>query len=80
MPAQQAQLSPMGCIDRGGEGFDHRPTSCRDPRARSPSTISRALAQGRLKYADPTRKLLVRQGLNSGSRTPPDLKLTARKK
>ena len=30
---------------------------------RSPSTISRALAQGRLKYADPTRKLLVRQGL-----------------
>ena len=30
---------------------------------RSPSTISRALAQGRLKYADPTRKLLLRQGL-----------------
>ena len=30
---------------------------------RSPSTISRALAQGRLKYADPKRKLLVRQGL-----------------
>ena len=30
---------------------------------RSPSTISRALAQGRLKYADSTRKLLVRQGL-----------------
>ena len=29
---------------------------------RSPSTISRALAQGRLKYADPTRKLLLRQG------------------
>ena len=30
---------------------------------RSPSAISRALAQGRLKYADPTRKLLLRQGL-----------------
>ena len=30
---------------------------------RSPSTISRALAQGRLKYADPARKLLLRQGL-----------------
>ena len=30
---------------------------------RSPSTVSRALAQGRLKYADPTRKLLLRQGL-----------------
>ena len=30
---------------------------------RSPSTISRALAQGRLKYADPTRNLLLRQGL-----------------
>ena len=30
---------------------------------RNPSTISRALAQGRLKYADPTRKLLLRQGL-----------------
>ena len=30
---------------------------------RSPSTISRALAQCRLKYADPTRKLLLRQGL-----------------
>ena len=30
---------------------------------RSPSTISRALAQRRLKYADPTRKLLMRQGL-----------------
>ena len=30
---------------------------------RSPSTISRALAQGRAKYADPTRKLLLRQGL-----------------
>ena len=30
---------------------------------RSPSTISRALAQGRLNYADPTRKLLLRQGL-----------------
>ena len=30
---------------------------------RSPSTISCALAQGRLKYADPTRKLLLRQGL-----------------
>ena len=30
---------------------------------RSPSTISRALDQGRLKYADPTRKLLLRQGL-----------------
>ena len=30
---------------------------------RSPSTISRALAQGRLKYADPTRKLLLRSGL-----------------
>ena len=30
---------------------------------RSPSTISRALAQGRLKYADPTQKLLLRQGL-----------------
>ena len=30
---------------------------------RSASTISRSLAQGRLKYADPTRKLLLRQGL-----------------
>lgn len=30
---------------------------------RSPSTISRALVQGRLQYADPTRKLLLRQGL-----------------
>ena len=30
---------------------------------RSASTISRALAQGRLKYADPTRKLLLRSGL-----------------
>ena len=30
---------------------------------RSPSTVSRALAQGRLKYAHPTRKLLLRQGL-----------------
>ena len=30
---------------------------------RSPSTITPALAQGRLKYADPTRKLLLRQGL-----------------
>ena len=30
---------------------------------RSPSTISRALAQGRLAYADPERKLLMRQGL-----------------
>ena len=30
---------------------------------RSPSTVSRALKQGRLKYADPTRKLLLRQGL-----------------
>ena len=30
---------------------------------RSPSTISRALAQGRLKYADPTRNLLLRKGL-----------------
>ena len=30
---------------------------------RNPSTISRALAQGRLKYADPTRKLLLRSGL-----------------
>ena len=30
---------------------------------RSPSTISRALAQGRLNYADPTRKLLLRSGL-----------------
>ena len=30
---------------------------------RSPSTISLALAQGRLKYAHPTRKLLLRQGL-----------------
>ena len=30
---------------------------------RSPSTISRALAQGRLKYADPTGKLLLRSGL-----------------
>ena len=30
---------------------------------RSRSTISRALAQGRLNYADPTRKLLIRQGL-----------------
>ena len=30
---------------------------------RSPSTICRALAQGRLKYADSTRKLLLRSGL-----------------
>ena len=30
---------------------------------RNPSTISRALAQGRLKYADPTRKLLLHSGL-----------------
>ena len=30
---------------------------------RSPSTISRALKQGRLKYGDTERKLLVRQGL-----------------
>ena len=30
---------------------------------RSPSTISRALAQGRLAYGDTKRKLLVRQGL-----------------
>ena len=30
---------------------------------RSPSTISPALAQGRLNYADPTRKLLLRSGL-----------------
>ena len=30
---------------------------------RSPSTIIRALAQGHLNYADPTRKLLIRQGL-----------------
>ena len=30
---------------------------------RSPSTISRALKQGRLKYGDTKRKLLVRQGL-----------------
>lgn len=30
---------------------------------RSPSTISRALAQGRLCYGDTKRKLLVRQGL-----------------
>ena len=30
---------------------------------RSPSTISRALAQGRLSYGDTKRKLLVRQGL-----------------
>ena len=30
---------------------------------RSPSTISLALTQGRLKYADPTRKLLLRSGL-----------------
>ena len=29
----------------------------------SSSTTSRALAQGRLKYADPTRKLLLRQRL-----------------
>ena len=43
----------------------------------SPATISRALAQGRLKYADPTRKLLLRQGLEL---RPPDLKLTARRK
>ena len=35
---------------------------------RSPSTISRALAQGRLKYADSTRKLLVRQGLGAALR------------
>ena len=30
---------------------------------RSPSTISRALKQGRLKYGDTKRKLLLRQGL-----------------
>ena len=30
---------------------------------RSPSTTSRALAQGRLRYADPTRKLLLCSGL-----------------
>ena len=30
---------------------------------RSPSTISRALRQGRLSYGDTKRKLLVRQGL-----------------
>ena len=30
---------------------------------RSPSTISRALKQGRLSYGDTKRKLLVRQGL-----------------
>ena len=30
---------------------------------RSPSAISRALAQGRLSYADRERKLLMRQGL-----------------
>ena len=47
---------------------------------RSASTIIRALAQGRLKYADPTRKLLLRQGLEQRFGTPPDLKLTARKK
>ena len=30
---------------------------------RSPSTISRALAQGRLSYIDPEKKLLLRSGL-----------------
>ena len=30
---------------------------------RSPSTISRALAQGRLSYIDPEKKLLLRAGL-----------------
>ena len=30
---------------------------------RSPSTISRALAQGRLSYIDPEKKLLLRPGL-----------------
>ena len=30
---------------------------------RSPSTISRALAQGRLSYIDPDKKLLLRPGL-----------------
>ena len=30
---------------------------------RSPSTISRALAQGRLSYIDPEKKLLLRTGL-----------------
>ena len=30
---------------------------------RSPSTISRALKQGRLSYGDTKRKMLVRQGL-----------------
>ena len=30
---------------------------------RSPSTISRALSQGRLRYIDPDKKLLLRPGL-----------------
>ena len=30
---------------------------------RSPSTVSRALAQGRLSYIDPEKKLLLRPGL-----------------
>ena len=40
--------------------------TCQQPAeilGRSPSTISRALKQGRLSYGDTKRKLLVRQGL-----------------
>ena len=47
---------------------------------RSPSTISRALAQGRLNYINPEKKLLLRSGLEQHLPTPPGVKQTHRKK
>ena len=47
---------------------------------RSPSTISRALAQGRLTYIDPEKKLLLRPGLEQRFANATRRKADARQK
>ena len=47
---------------------------------RSPSTVSRALKEGRLSYGDASGNCLSVRVLNSASRTPPDVKQMRLKK